>query len=179
MKLPSGECHKLHSNHCWKYSCIYAKIDDHVYDIWCNLAKIQIKNQSGIKPKCTMRFTDGIYGNIMQYIFMAKIFTTSCWICVEFVHIQPSKWLVPVHAYTKPSAWIILCMRPANERRRYNVTSSPFGWVHTQNDPCFSAGDGSVHYSGRVLKIEAQRKPCSKYKGIIFEHHCSCRCLGS
>ena len=32
---------------------------------------------------------------------------------------------------------IILCMRPANERRRYIVTSSPIGWAHTQNDPWF------------------------------------------
>ena len=31
---------------------------------------------------------------------------------------------------------IILCMRPANERRRYSVTSSLIGWVHIQNDPC-------------------------------------------
>ena len=29
---------------------------------------------------------------------------------------------------------IILCMRPANERRRYNVTSSFIRWVHSQND---------------------------------------------
>ena len=31
---------------------------------------------------------------------------------------------------------IILCMRPANERRRYSVTSSRIGWAHTQNDHC-------------------------------------------
>ena len=30
---------------------------------------------------------------------------------------------------------IILWMRPANERRRYIVTSSLIGWAHTQNDP--------------------------------------------
>ena len=30
---------------------------------------------------------------------------------------------------------IILWMRPANERRRYNVTSSLIGWAHTQNNP--------------------------------------------
>ena len=30
---------------------------------------------------------------------------------------------------------IILCTRPANERRRYIVTSSLIDWVHTQNDP--------------------------------------------
>ena len=32
-------------------------------------------------------------------------------------------------------AGIILCMRPANERRRYNVTSSLIGWAHAQNKP--------------------------------------------
>ena len=30
---------------------------------------------------------------------------------------------------------ISLCMRPANERWRYNITSSLFGWAHAQNDP--------------------------------------------
>ena len=32
-------------------------------------------------------------------------------------------------------AGIILCMCPANERRRYSVTSSVIGWAQTQNDP--------------------------------------------
>ena len=31
---------------------------------------------------------------------------------------------------------IVLCLRPANERRRYNVTSSLIGWAHARNDPC-------------------------------------------
>ena len=29
----------------------------------------------------------------------------------------------------------ILCVRPANEGRRYTVTPSLVGWVHTHNDP--------------------------------------------
>ena len=33
-------------------------------------------------------------------------------------------------------AGIILCMRPANQRRHYNATASPTGWGHAQNDPC-------------------------------------------
>ena len=33
---------------------------------------------------------------------------------------------------------IILYMRPANGRRRYNVTSSLIGWAHTQSDPCLT-----------------------------------------
>ena len=32
-------------------------------------------------------------------------------------------------------AGIVLCIHPANERRRYIVTSSIIGWVHTQNSP--------------------------------------------
>ena len=35
------------------------------------------------------------------------------------------------------SAGIIWYMRPANERRRYNVTSSLIGWAHIQNDPWY------------------------------------------
>ena len=63
--------------------------------------------------------------------------------------------LVRWHLYMKVAPWfslycfettvlqavvarIILCMRPANERRRYIVTSSLIGWVHTQIDPCCS-----------------------------------------
>ena len=36
-------------------------------------------------------------------------------------------------------AGIILCIRPANERRRYNVTSSLIGWVHKLDYPCKNA----------------------------------------
>ena len=35
----------------------------------------------------------------------------------------------------KAIARIILCMDSANERRRYNVTSSLIVWAHTQDDP--------------------------------------------
>ena len=31
---------------------------------------------------------------------------------------------------------IMLCMRPADRRRRYIVASSLIGWAHTQNDTC-------------------------------------------
>ena len=37
---------------------------------------------------------------------------------------------------------IILCMRPANERWSYNVTSSPIGWAHIQNDPWYYDHNG-------------------------------------
>ena len=34
-----------------------------------------------------------------------------------------------------PCSGIIMCMHPANERRRYSVTSFLIGWAHAQNDP--------------------------------------------
>ena len=40
--------------------------------------------------------------------------------------------------------WIILSMGPANESRRYNVTSSLIGSFHTQNDSC-TGGFSSRH----------------------------------
>ena len=44
-----------------------------------------------------------------------------------------SHWL---GAYTDWSLIsIILCMRPANERRSYSVPTSLIGWTHTSNDP--------------------------------------------
>ena len=39
------------------------------------------------------------------------------------------------------SPGIILCMRPANERRRYIVTPPVIGWAHTQNDPLRKSKD--------------------------------------
>ena len=56
----------------------------------------------------------------MLCIFWRKILTIwwrfYCWLILE--------------------AGITLCMGSANERRRYNVTSSLTGWTHAQNDPC-------------------------------------------
>ena len=45
---------------------------------------------------------------------------------------------------------IILCMRPANERRCYIVTSSLIGWAHSQNDPW----KGHVKLSGELVLEE-------------------------
>ena len=38
------------------------------------------------------------------------------------------------------SAGNMLYVRPANERPRYNITSSLIGWAHIQNDPCTAVG---------------------------------------
>ena len=46
--------------------------------------------------------------------------------------------------YTTTAGITILGMSLADERRRYNVTSSLIGWAHTQNDPC------AIYYLMRV-----------------------------
>ena len=49
---------------------------------------------------------------------------------------NPYTWCVKSWVFIlKQGPGIILCMRPTNERRRYNVTSSLIGRAHTQNDP--------------------------------------------
>ena len=50
-----------------------------------------------------------------------------------FSYLEQNK--VNKHSITCPQAGIILCMHPAKEGWHYIVTSSPIGWVHTQNDP--------------------------------------------
>ena len=61
------------------------------------------------------------------------------YICVT-VNISTLTYIVfikTVHQLLEVTCWcsgIILCMCPVNERRCYNVTLSPIGWAHTQND---------------------------------------------
>ena len=51
-------------------------------------------------------------------------------------------------------------MRPANERRRYIVTSSLIGWVHTQNDPCST--------NKYVVLVELSLDVIDNHKSVMF-----------
>ena len=55
---------------------------------------------------------------------------------------------------------IILCMRPVNERRRYNVTSSLIGWAHGQNDPCTIIPKGIGRCVKRPVTLMRKALPC-------------------
>ena len=57
---------------------------------------------------------------------------------------------------------IILDMGLANERRRYNVTSSLIGWTHIQNDPCviLSIGDFDIMYHQFLIVIYSVSHGC-------------------
>ena len=56
----------------------------------------------------------------------------SCWCPVS---LRRQVIISMVLTMLNKQAGIILCMRPANERRRYSVTSSLIGWAHAQNAP--------------------------------------------
>ena len=62
-----------------------------------------------------------------------KIYGTWWRICVSHHFLFIGSYGVAT-IWTRSHAWVILCMRPANERRRYIVTSPLIGWAHTQND---------------------------------------------
>ena len=53
---------------------------------------------------------------------------------------------------------IIFCMRPANERRHYNVMASLIGWAHTENVPYWPSVGGGCH-----LPVD------SRHKGSVMQ----------
>ena len=57
-------------------------------------------------------------------------------------------------------------MRPANERRRYNVTSSPIGWTHTQIDPWLSHHN-TVQYNMISHIFRARHIPLANSPGQV------------
>ena len=68
---------------------------------------------------------------------------TASWHDVNFVHIEgvgspvlPVTTKLASRQFSVSVAGISLRVHPANERRRYTVTSSLIDWVHSQNDPC-------------------------------------------
>ena len=81
-------------------------------------------------------------------------------------------WSLFPTIYTMNVAGIILCMRPANGRRRYNVTLFFIGWAHAQNDPLqCKALRLSARYmslSSAICRMACTRSTC---KG---QHDISC-----
>ena len=65
-----------------------------------------------------------------------------------------------------------LCMHAANERRRYNVTSSLIGWTHTQINPWTS-----TYYPPMHCLLNADQCTCTpltQYHGMRIYHSLDC-----
>ena len=85
-------------------------------------------------------------------------FTSPMWCtgCFGLWILQHGEWLV-----------IILCMRPANERRRCIGTSSLIGWAHTWNDPWWSTS-----WEIFVLFIANEWPYCSVWRVYMVGYFC-------
>ena len=63
---------------------------------------------------------------------------------------EVSKSKYPRHSYIE----FILGIGTANERRRYNVASSPIVWAHTENDPWYISTSVTFdHFKRRALVV--------------------------
>ena len=75
-----------------------------------------------------------------------------------------------------PLPGIILCMRPANNRRRYIIKSSLIAWAHAQNDacfhmqcyPCWTINNCLWHYLNNLT-----------YHNVMSCHALNCHCEAS
>ena len=74
--------------------------------------------------------------------------------------------------YIFPKLWMILCMCPANERRRYIVKSSLIGWAHSQNDPC----KYSQQTSHSLPRRASYRMSFMSFSYDLWHYHCCIVC---
>ena len=78
-----------------------------------------------------------------------------------------------------------MCMRPANNRRRYRVTLSLIGWAHAHNDPCWRPRKYQhisllwlyIHAAWVCLYYNVTTQEWSNFKfssllGISITYHC-------
>ena len=103
------------------------------------------------------------------YIFGTKaddLFAFSVIFKIKIAHIIE----VPFHR-KQLIPGISLDMRSANERSRYNVTTSLIGWAHTKIDPCDTMTDndmttlGARAWADIVLIWFSMNSPASSLKG--------------
>ena len=72
-----------------------------------------------------------------------------------------------------PLSWLIVGLRPANDRRRYFVTTSLIGWAHTYNQPClptFRENHPLLHHS--PLHTDSQQTSCNNHSHLRLHTVC-------
>ena len=117
----------------WLIQCDNYQICNFFNSCWTNVATfyINIFHQVFVNEYThTWGFQINInFDNLFRYL------------CKSF-HFFPRSIFINLLSICKYSG-IILCMRPANERRCDNVTSSLIGWVHSQNNLWILSNDSS------------------------------------
>ena len=117
------------------------QIISHTVSMWCNclfLASLGIKICIKGRDKW-LHPTDTVVRNYLS-LPLTLASDTTLWILSRFVWPIDPFLQGPLsessYMYRLIISGIILCVRPANERRRYNVMSSLIGWPHAQNYRC-------------------------------------------
>ena len=88
---------------------------------------------------CRRRGNSPIVGHIARlclYVFVSYV--NVAWNKFTIIRNNPVHFIyfMGVNTYVKRTGSRIMDWGATNERRRYIVMSSLFGWAHTQNDPC-------------------------------------------
>ena len=125
---------------------------------------------------------------------------TTLFIVQNLIKSNPEgKLLIVLHLINVPQKWqkiswdligisnmrsgIILCMHPANERRRYNIKSSLNGWVHTQYDPCHLVNrrlfkticNQGMYLIVNIHNMRFCREHCFRMAWHCKQRYCICR----
>ena len=114
----------------------------------------------GNQPRCKIS-DEGAKWNVLKWMFS---------IVKLLIHVM----LYQVHKKLMGLAGFILCVIPANERRRYYVTSSLIGWAHPQKVPwaCNISHEYNLHsrYNYNNAEWKTYRISCGLYflKWVIF-----------
>ena len=80
---------------------------------------------------------------------------------IQLLAVSVLCWISVLHVFCVHALGIIPGIGSANERRRYNVTSSHIGWARTQNGPCFSDYlHASIWYMLYLAELQTESNQC-------------------
>ena len=112
-----------------------------------SITKICLKS-TYIKFKSNFPGTNGLI-SVMSWSWAHFTNTIDCWWPMMWGWAFHEQGSMPAAVYRPAS--IILCMRPVNERQRYNVTSSLIGWVHSEIDPLVWQNNWTLRDANLIL----------------------------
>ena len=148
-------------SHISMYCCAYELLDYNpipdtpIY--YCAFLPCLVSSPSPCVPCIDAGMSTGHYAVAYALLYYAILTVESIRNCSLLIGTLGEIGLLHIDCYTAPDWWLwvsvgkiakmlwflslgmhhagtILCMRPANERQCYIVTSSLIGWGHTQND---------------------------------------------
>ena len=110
---------------CWRYHSFAELWLSAMSGVMCNRSWLVTELQQGADNGCHYKSTVTASQHRDHFVY-----APSQWETTLQCNVVPH-WL-DTHKMIPANTGIILCMCPANERQRYNVTSPLIGWAHTK-----------------------------------------------